>query len=91
VDSAVLSLRIRPAPKVIVKDEAFFFRVVRAGFAHRRKSLRNALKDAGFPTDAVEEALDATSITSEEPQRRAETLSIEAFARLADALFDLTK
>jgi len=90
VDSAVLSLRIRPSPKVIVKEEAFFFRVVRAGFAHRRKSLRNSLKDAGFPNDAVEEALDAASITSEEPQRRAETLSIEAFARLADKLFEFT-
>jgi 16S rRNA (adenine1518-N6/adenine1519-N6)-dimethyltransferase len=90
VDSAVLSLRIRPSPKVIVKEEAFFFRVVRAGFAHRRKSLRNALKDAGFPNDAVGKALDAASITSEEPQRRAETLSIEAFARLADKLFEFT-
>jgi 16S rRNA (adenine1518-N6/adenine1519-N6)-dimethyltransferase len=73
-----------------VKDESFFFRVVRAGFGHRRKSLRNALKDGGFPNNAVEEALDTASITAEDPQRRAETLSIEEFARLADKLFEIT-
>ncbi len=89
VDSAVIRLRIRPTPRVAVKDEAFFFRVVRAGFGHRRKSLRNALKDGGFPADAVEEALDAASITAGNPQRRAETLSIEEFARLSDKLFEI--
>jgi 16S rRNA (adenine1518-N6/adenine1519-N6)-dimethyltransferase len=90
VDSAVIHLRIRPTPKVAVKDEPFFFRVVRAGFGHRRKSLRNALKDGGFPNNAVEEALDTSSITAGNPQRRAETLSIEEFARLADKLFEIT-
>ncbi|MBI3810925.1 MAG: ribosomal RNA small subunit methyltransferase A [Nitrospirae bacterium] len=90
VDSAVIRLGIRAAPKVAVKDEAFFFRVVRAGFGHRRKSLRNALKDGGFPADAVEEALYAASITDGNPQRRAETLSIEEFALLADKLFEIT-
>ncbi|HTN42582.1 MAG TPA: 16S rRNA (adenine(1518)-N(6)/adenine(1519)-N(6))-dimethyltransferase RsmA [Nitrospiria bacterium] len=91
VDSAVLSLEVRRSPSVAVKDEAFFFRVVRAGFAHRRKSLRNALKDAGFPPEAVENALSAAAITTENPQRRAETLSIEAFARLADRLLELDR
>ena len=90
VDSAVIRLRIRPTPRVTVKDEAFFFHVVRAGFGHRRKSLRNALKDGGFPADAVEQALSAASITAGNPQRRAETLSIEEFARLADKLFEFT-
>jgi 16S rRNA (adenine1518-N6/adenine1519-N6)-dimethyltransferase len=90
VDSAVIRLTMRTTPKVAVKDESFFFRVVRAGFGHRRKSLRNALKDGGFPNNAVEEALDTASITAEDPQRRAETLSIEEFARLADKLFEIT-
>ena len=90
VDSAVIRLTIRTTPKVAVKDEAFFFRVARAGFGHRRKSLRNALKDGGFPVDAVEEALSAATITAGNPQRRAETLSIEEFARLADTLFEIT-
>ncbi len=89
VDSAVIRLTMRTTPKVAVKDEAFFFRVVRAGFGHRRKSLRNALKDGGFPADAVEKALSAASITNGNPQRRAETLSIEDFARLADELFEI--
>lgn len=91
VDSAVIRLGIRPTPKVAVKDETFFFRVVRAGFGHRRKSLRNALKDGGFPADAVEQALSAAFIITDNAQRRAETLSIEEFARLADKLFDITK
>lgn len=90
VDSAVLRLRIRSSPKVSVKDEAFFFRVVRSAFAHRRKSLRNALKDGGFPEEAIEKALETASITSEGSQRRGETLSIEEFARLADNLFEFT-
>jgi len=90
VDSAVIRLEIRPAPVCAVKDQNFFFRTVRAGFAHRRKSLRNALKDSGFANDAVEKALDAASITPGNPQRRAETLSIEEFARLADKLFEFT-
>ncbi len=91
VDSAVIRLTIRTTPKVPVKNEAFFFRVVRAGFGHRRKSLRNALKDGGFPVDAVEEALNSASITTGNPQRRAETLSIEDFARLADKLLEIAK
>jgi 16S rRNA (adenine1518-N6/adenine1519-N6)-dimethyltransferase len=90
VDSAVIRLEIRPAPICTVQDQDFFFRTVRAGFAHRRKSLRNALKDGGFPADAVEKALATVANITENPQRRAETLSIEEFARLADKLFEFT-
>src|SRR3989454_3574722 len=56
VGSAVAVLTPLPKPRVSVADEAFFFRVVRAGFAHRRKALLNSLRDEGFegaPTAAA--------------------------------------
>jgi 16S rRNA (adenine1518-N6/adenine1519-N6)-dimethyltransferase len=90
VDSAVIRLEIRSAPICAVKDQDFFFRTVRAGFAHRRKSLRNALKDSGFPGEIIQKALAAASITVESSHRRAETLSITDWARLADKLFEFT-
>ncbi len=84
VDSAVVRLRRRPQPAVPVEDVAFFFRVVRAGFAQRRKQLRNALSAGlGRPSAAVAAALQAAGI---DPRRRAETLTLEEWAQLADAL-----
>ena len=83
VDSAVL--RIVPyaggAPKVAV-DDARFSKVVHAAFNQRRKTLRNAL-GAAFAAAAVDRALAAAAIDG---QRRGETLSVEEFARLTEAL-----
>jgi 16S rRNA (adenine1518-N6/adenine1519-N6)-dimethyltransferase len=63
-----------------VRDEALFARVVRAAFGQRRKMLRNALAGlgAGVADAAAEAAIDL--------ERRAETLSVEDFGRLSDAL-----
>ncbi len=84
VDSAILLLQVRGRPAVAVDDEAAFFTVVRAGFAHRRKTLRNALARALIRSTAeVEAACTAAGI---DPRRRAETLSLEEFAALAQAL-----
>ncbi|AMB93746.1 16S rRNA (adenine(1518)-N(6)/adenine(1519)-N(6))-dimethyltransferase RsmA [Aerococcus sanguinicola] len=87
VDSAILYLKRRPQAKVSVQDEDFFFRLVRASFKQRRKTLWNNLRQF-FGKDPqvlgrVEEALAQAEI---DPKRRAETLSIEEFARLSDAL-----
>ena len=98
VDSAVVSLKPRKTPRIPVKDETFFFRVVRGGFSHRRKSLRNALKDAGFRPTLVESALEAMAQSTPTPssdshvyaQRRAETLGLEDWVRLADKLFEFS-
>jgi 16S rRNA (adenine1518-N6/adenine1519-N6)-dimethyltransferase len=60
-----------------------FFKVVRGGFAHRRKALPNSLRDEGFEAVKTAAALAAAGI---DPRRRAETLKIEEFAALADAL-----
>jgi len=87
VGSAVVVLTPLPAPRVPVKDETFYFKVVRAGFAHRRKALVNSLRDEGFDTEKTVAALEKAGI---DPQRRAETLGIAEFAALADALRPLT-
>ncbi|MCC6346154.1 MAG: ribosomal RNA small subunit methyltransferase A [Nitrospirales bacterium] len=80
VDSAVIHLEIRKSPKVSVQDERLFFTTVRTAFAQRRKTLANALKP--LFRESREVLLQAGIV----PSRRAETLSIEEFASLADTL-----
>jgi 16S rRNA (adenine1518-N6/adenine1519-N6)-dimethyltransferase len=84
--SAVTRLVVREKPAVEVDDEAAFFRLVRAAFAQRRKTISNNLKAAAAalkPLRAVEAALASAAI---DPKRRAETLSLAEFARLYRAL-----
>ena len=84
VDSVVLRLDILDGRPVEVRDEDFFFRCVKAGFSQRRKTLLNSLMSLGdVDKTKIAEALDAAGI---EHERRAESLSMEDFARLADAL-----
>jgi 16S rRNA (adenine1518-N6/adenine1519-N6)-dimethyltransferase len=89
VDSAVIRLTKRPTPIVDVKDEAFFFQITRASFAQRRKTLLNnlqsGLKNGKEKKEIILSILEEVQI---EPSRRGETLSIEEFARLSDALYD---
>lgn len=84
VDSAVIRLRIRRTPPVEVADEPFFFRVVRAAFAQRRKTAVNSIANTlGRSKQAVAAAFDAAGV----PQNaRAEALTIEDFAALAAGL-----
>jgi 16S rRNA (adenine1518-N6/adenine1519-N6)-dimethyltransferase len=84
VDSAVVHLRVRPAPPVPVADLDRFRTVVRAAFGQRRKSLPNALA-AGVGL-RVERARALVMSADIDPGRRAETLSLGEFARLADAV-----
>jgi len=83
VDSIVITLTLRDRPAVMVKDEAFFFRVIKAAFSQRRKTLRNALKQLEAPQDRMESVLNSTGI---DLGRRAETLTVEEFGKLADLL-----
>lgn len=84
VDSAIVLLEVRPRPAVPVADEALFFRVVRAAFAQRRKTLRNTLAATlRLAPDAVEAAARAAGV---DPRRRGETLALPEFARLAEVL-----
>ena len=83
VGSAVVALTPLGRPRIAVRDKDLFFKVVRGGFAHRRKALPNSLRDEGF--DAVRTAA-ALATAGIDPRRRAETLSLEEFAALTDAL-----
>ncbi|MEP6891577.1 MAG: 16S rRNA (adenine(1518)-N(6)/adenine(1519)-N(6))-dimethyltransferase RsmA, partial [Nitrospirota bacterium] len=66
------------------RQEAVAFRaLVKAAFAHRRKTLVNSLRDEGYELHAVTEILPRLDIA---PTRRAETLSVDDFLRLALAL-----
>ena len=87
VNSAVVELRPLAAPRVHVKDEAAFFAVVRAGFGRRRKTIANALAALNISKPVLAEALASSGL---DPGRRAETFSLEEFARLSDRLFELS-
>lgn len=84
VDSAVVKMAFRDEPAVSVKDEKMFFRTVKAAFSQRRKTLLNCLV-ANFPQNKEEISEIMTSIGIE-PTRRGETLSLEEFAKLSEAL-----
>ena len=83
VESAVMDCVVRKTPPVAVEDEKHFFRVVRAAFGQRRKTIGNALKSLGLPRDILQGALSKAGI---DPLRRGETLSLSEFAALAGAL-----
>ncbi len=83
VDSVVISCNVRQKPAVEVKDEKLFFRVVKAAFGQRRKTLQNAMKAAGIEKEAVQAALAQAGIDG---TRRGETLSLAEFGAIADAL-----
>jgi len=80
VDSAVVRIDLHDHPIVEVDDADSFFEVVRAGFAQRRKQLRNALAaELALPPDEVAQALGRADVN---PRRRAQTLSIEEWAEV---------
>lgn len=90
VDSAVIRLTLHGEPIVDVDDEEFFFQVTRASFAQRRKTLLNNLTSQ-LPNGkgAKEEILEALGQIGIDPGRRGETLSIEEFAALSNALYPI--
>lgn len=82
VDSAVLNLKIRKEKPVELMDDQVFFQVVKAGFGQRRKTLNNSLMGVeGITREIAGAALEAAGI---EPSRRAETLTLEEFAKLSN-------
>lgn len=85
VDSVVIACKVRETPAVAVKDEKVFFRVVKAAFGQRRKTISNAMKGAGFDKEQIAAAFEKACIDA---GRRGETFSLEEFGRLADALVD---
>lgn len=88
VDSVVIACKVRETPAVDVMEEKMFFRVVKAAFGQRRKTLANALCGGGFPKDQVRDAMERAGI---DPTRRGETLSLAEFAQLADEFSKIAK
>ncbi len=92
VDSAVIILMKRPKPKVDVVDEKFFFEVTRASFAQRRKTLINNLTSQLLEGKAKKaEIIEVLHSLNIDPTRRGETLSLEEFASLCNALYPIIK
>lgn len=84
VGSAVIALVRRDKPAVAVKDEKFFFKVVKAAFAQRRKTLPNTLSSTmGISKELIRQALENAEIDA---KRRGESLTLTEFGRLADCL-----
>ena len=80
VDSAVLRIDLYPAPLIPPERLERFFRLAKAGFSQKRKTLRNSLSAGlAISTQAAAQLLERSGI---DPQRRAETLSIEEWGRL---------
>ena len=85
VTSSVIRMRPLPSPPVPVKDEVRFFRVVKAAFGQRRKTLLNALS-AGLPSPSREAVKAAVAACGLPDNVRGERLGIPEFAALTEAL-----
>ena len=88
VTSSVVRCVLRDKPPVDVVDEKLFFRVVKAGFAQRRKTFANTMKTTGLSKDRIEELLAKANIDG---QRRGETFTLQEFADVANAWAALIK
>lgn len=88
VTSSVIRCVLRDKPPVDVVDEKLFFRVVKAGFAQRRKTFANTMKTTGLSKDRIEELLAKANIDG---QRRGETFTLQEFADVANAWAALIK
>ena len=88
VTSSVIRCVLRDKPPVDVIDEKLFFRVVKAGFAQRRKTFANTMKTTGLSKDRIEELLAKANIDG---HRRGETFTLQEFADVANAWAALIK
>ena len=84
VNSEVIKLNIRKEPPVVLKDEKMFFKVVKASFMQRRKTLLNGLANSGIVSkEKLKEILQELNLSD---NIRGESLSIEKFAEIANKL-----
>lgn len=87
VDSAVIELCVRKSPEIELRDEAYFFKMVRAAFAQRRKTAVNGIAAGlNLPKAAVAEAIADTGLPADV---RAEKIPMEKLADLANRLLDV--
>lgn len=88
VDSTVLRLKVRQSPPVVLVDETTFFLTVKDAFGKRRKTLLNAMTD-GFLKLSKEKARQSLHLANIDEKTRGEALSIEEFATLANAVYEV--
>ena len=88
VTSAVIACHVQDVPTVQPADEKLFFRLVRAAFGQRRKTLLNALTGAGLTKEMSRAGLTSAGIAE---NMRGEQLSLADFARLSDAVGSLER
>ena len=89
VGSAVIRLTRHQEPPVTVKDEALMFRIIRASFNQRRKTLQNGLNNAADLSFNKEQIVSAIESIGLKPAVRGEALTLEQFAKLSDALYEM--
>lgn len=89
VGSAVIKLTVHENPPVTVKDEKLMFRLIRASFNQRRKTLANGLNNSPELHYSKEQIAEAIEKLGTSPSIRGEALTLEQFARLADILLEL--
>jgi 16S rRNA (adenine1518-N6/adenine1519-N6)-dimethyltransferase len=85
VDSAVVAIDFEETVPYPATAESFLFDLVRAGFGKRRKMLKNALKDMHLPLSESEMQA-AFAEAGIDARRRAETLRVQEFVNLSNAL-----
>lgn len=83
VNSALVKLDVKTEPRLKLTDYTHFRKTVKAGFAQRRKNIKNCLLNAGFPKENVIKSLNELGI---DENTRGEKLSIETFGKLSELL-----
>ena len=89
IGSAVIKLTVHEKPPVTVRDEKLMFRLIRASFNQRRKTLANGLNNSPELHYSKEQIAEAIEKLGTSPSVRGEALTLEQFARLADILLEL--
>ena len=91
VGSAVIRLTRHAKPPVVVKDEKLMFRLIRASFNQRRKTLVNGLNNSpelAFSKEEIAKALEEMGLSQ---TIRGEALTLEQFGELSDILYDMKR
>ncbi len=87
VDSAVIRLNVADKPRVDVKDEKLFFKMIKSAFAQRRKTISNSITSGlSLSKESFKEACEKAGIS---PTARAEALTLEELGNLSNAIYDI--
>lgn len=89
IGSAVIKLTVHEKPPVTVRDEKLMFRLIRASFNQRRKTLANGLNNSPELHYSKEQIAQAIETMELSPSVRGEALTLEQFAKLSDVLLEL--